>query len=87
MRLPRAAGERGALKNLVVHDAVERLPHYSRGAVHACVNLRFASPGPGHVVRCAPQLAWKSAPFVVCATKPARITKSPNRSPASRAAA
>src|SRR5690606_35463617 len=48
---------------------------------------RRAVRARAHGVRRAPALAWKSAPLVVAATKPARIQKSPKRSPGSRPAA
>ena len=53
-------------------------------------DLRALDPDQAVVerlARLAPLLAWKSGPFPLRATKPARMTNSPNRSPGWRSAA
>src|SRR5215218_1024081 len=40
-----------------------------------------------HAAFSGPVLAWKSRPFVVCATRPLRTRNAPKRSPSSRSAA
>ena len=81
-----AAGDQHALAVEIEEDRQlgERLEARRAGFRRPDVAAHQAASGAGAADVSGPLLAWKSAPLLVAATRLARITKSPKRSPLRR---
>src|SRR3954469_22410757 len=78
---PRSRGVPARDDRALARERVEhRQPCQFFHAGRTCLNRRARD----HAALIAPTLAWKSAPLPVLATKPARMTNSPKRSPSCR---